>query len=163
MRGAQILEQVAHYAVDYVTVTGGEPMAQKACPGLLKDLADAGYRVSLETSGAIGLGEVDRRVRKIMDIKTPGSGESHRPWQGNLQHLRSEDEIKFVIRDQSDYEWSKQLLRDRQLQKICTVLFSPVAGQLAPVQLAEWILRDRLPVRFQIQLHKVLWGNEPGR
>ncbi|HEY0975654.1 MAG TPA: 7-carboxy-7-deazaguanine synthase QueE [Solimonas sp.] len=159
----QILAEVARHGARHVCVTGGEPLAQKPCLPLLTRLCDAGYQVSLETSGAIDVSGVDARVRRIIDIKTPASGEvSRNRWQ-NLEQLRAADEIKFVICDRDDYDWAKDLLNQKALQTQCTVLLSPSQGQLEAAALADWILADRLPVRFQLQLHKVLWGNQPGR
>ncbi|MBA4143327.1 MAG: 7-carboxy-7-deazaguanine synthase QueE [Nitrosospira sp.] len=158
-----ILAEVANYAVRYVTVTGGEPLAQKECPALLRLLADAGYSISLETSGALDVSAVDTRVSKIMDIKTPGSGEVEKNRWSNLQHLSSHDEVKFVLCDESDYSWAVDVIRERQLDRLCPILFSPVHGELEPAELAAWVLRDRVPVRVQVQLHKLLWGGEPGR
>lgn len=159
----QVLEAVAEYEPAYVTVTGGEPLAQKNCLALLRLLADRGYEVSLETSGALDVADVDPRVIKVMDLKTPSSGEQARNLYENIQHLTSQDQVKFVIGDRDDYEWAVSCLREHQLPRQCEVLFSPVAGVLEPGRLAEWILADRLPVRFQLQLHKLLWGDEPGR
>jgi 7-carboxy-7-deazaguanine synthase len=150
-------------AARYVCVTGGEPLAQKNCLPLLTALCDAGYRVSIETSGAMPLANVDPRVVRVVDVKTPGSGEESRNRYGDLGLLRTEEQIKFVICDRSDYEWSRAKVAELSLPAICTVLFSPSAGQLEPRALADWILADRLPVRFQMQLHKVLWGNVPGK
>ncbi len=158
-----ILERVAAYAPKHVCVTGGEPLAQKGAGELLKRLCDCGYEVSLETSGALDIGEVDRRVARVMDIKTPSSGESPRNLMSNLDHLGSRDQVKFVIGDEADYVWSRDLLQAHRLHETCEVLFSPVHGSLEAGRLAEWVLRDRLPVRFQLQLHKLLWGEEPGR
>ncbi|MEJ2454624.1 MAG: 7-carboxy-7-deazaguanine synthase QueE [Candidatus Thiodiazotropha sp.] len=158
-----ILERVAAYAPRHVCVTGGEPLAQKGASELLKRLCDCGYEVSLETSGALDIGEVDRRVARVMDIKTPSSGESPRNLMSNLDHLGDRDQVKFVIGDKADYLWSRDLLQAHRLHETCEVLFSPVHGSLEAGQLAEWVLRDRLPVRFQLQLHKLLWGEEPGR
>ena len=160
---AAILEEVGRYETPYVTVTGGEPLAQKGCLELLRLLCDAGYEVSLETGGALDVSGVDARVMKVLDIKTPGSGEAEKNLWGNLDHLQAQDEVKFVLCDEADYAWAKQVVRERGLAQKCGVLFSPSQGQLAPDQLAEWILRDRLPVRLQLQLHKLLWGNERGR
>ncbi|QOJ20539.1 MAG: 7-carboxy-7-deazaguanine synthase QueE [Gammaproteobacteria bacterium] len=160
---AEILHQVARYKTNYVTVTGGEPLAQKACLVLLSTLCDARYSVSLETSGALDLSQVDARVSKIMDIKTPGSGEvSKNNWR-NLEYLTARDEIKFVLCDEADYHWACELIESKQLQIICPILFSPVYETLEPAQLASWILRDQVPVRMQVQLHKLLWGEGPGR
>ena len=159
---ADILRQVAEYAPRYVTVTGGEPLAQKNCLTLLHALCDAGYQVSLETGGALDISEVDARVMRVVDIKTPASGESAKNRWENLALLTRHDEIKFVLCDVNDYQWAKQILQHHHLAEKCTVLFSPAHDTLNATQLADWILRDRLPVRMQIQLHKILWNNEPG-
>jgi 7-carboxy-7-deazaguanine synthase len=158
-----IVERVREFEARYVCVTGGEPLAQPHCLALLKTLAEAGFRVSLETSGALPIDTVDARVIRIVDVKTPGSGEEHRNRYDQLALLRPEEQIKFVLCDRSDYEWSRGKVAALQLAQRCQVLFSPSHEQLAARQLADWILADRLPVRFQIQLHKHLWGNEPGR
>ncbi len=158
-----ILDQVAVYAPRFVTVTGGEPLAQKNSLILLTQLCDAGYSVSLETSGAIDVAGVDPRVSRIVDIKTPGSGEVTKNLWQNIPLLNAQDEIKFVLCDEADYLWARDQLQNRSLEKSCPVLFSPVYETLRPAQLAEWILRDRLPVRMQVQLHKVLWGVERGK
>jgi 7-carboxy-7-deazaguanine synthase len=158
-----VLAQVATYSPRHVCVTGGEPLAQKACLPLLTALCDAGYRVSLETSGAMPLDGVDARVIRVVDVKTPGSGEERRNRYADLQLLRPEEQIKFVICDRADYEWSRGRMAELNLPGRCTVLFSPSAEQLPARELADWILADRLPVRFQLQLHKVLWGNVPGK
>ncbi len=150
-------------AVDQVTVTGGEPLAQPAVHPLLTALCDGGYAVSLETGGALDVARVDPRVKKVVDLKTPGSGECGRNLYANLALLRGQDEVKFVICDRADYEWSRAQLAAHALAARCAVLFSPAAGQLAPATLADWVLADRLPVRFQLQLHKVLWGDARGR
>lgn len=147
----------------YVCVTGGEPLAQKSCPELLARLCDEGFRVSLETSGAMPLGEVDRRVVRVVDVKTPGSGEQDRNRYGELSLLDGKDQIKFVICDRADYEWSRAKVGELRLDERCTVLFSASHEQLPARQLADWILEDRLPVRLQIQLHKLLWGNVAGK
>ena len=160
---AAIMAQVAAHQAHYVTVTGGEPLAQKNCLPLLHELCNAGYSVSLETSGALDISEVDTRVSKILDIKTPGSGEMEKNLWSNLAHLTPRDEIKFVICDEQDYLWAVQQLRERNLSAICPVLFSPAYRQLEERTLAEWVLRDRLPVRMQVQLHKLLWGEVQGR
>lgn len=157
-----ILERVAAYGARHVTLTGGEPLAQKHALLLLRQLADAGYSVSLETSGALDVSGVDVRISKILDLKTPGSGESARNLWSNLAYLTPQDEIKFVLCDEEDYAWAREQLQARGLAAVCPVLFSPVHGQLEPRRLAEWILRDRLPVRLQLQLHKLLWGETPG-
>ncbi len=159
---AAILQEVARHAPRYVTVTGGEPLAQKNCLLLLQALCEAGYEVSLETGGMLDVSGVDARVKKVLDIKTPASGEMEKNLWSNLEHLNAQDEIKFVICDEHDYQWAKQLLIERQLPQRCAVLFSVAQGQLAPKDVAEWILRDHLPVRLQVQLHKILWGNEAG-
>lgn len=159
----EVLLEVAKYATPYVTVTGGEPLAQKACLSLLSLLCDAGYQVSLETSGALDVSQVDERVSKVMDLKTPSSGEVARNLYSNLQYLGSNDQIKFVIASRKDYEWSKAALGSHLRGITAEVLFSPVWSDLAPSQLAEWILADQLNVRFQLQLHKILWGDQPGR
>ena len=159
----EVLATVAGYQARHVCVTGGEPLAQKACLPLLAALCDAGFEVSLETSGAMDVAEVDPRVRKVMDLKCPGSGEMARNRWENLAHLLPHDQLKFVIADRADYEWAREQTREHALATRCQVLFSPVADQLPPGQLADWILADRLPVRLQLQLHKVLWGNTPGR
>lgn len=160
---SEILTQVAQYNTSYITVTGGEPMAQPECTSLLSQLCDEGYRVSLETSGALPLEDVDSRVKKIMDIKTPESKEQERNRWENLLTLDQDDQIKFVICNEQDYQWSKQQLKERKLDTLCEVLFSPSHQQLDAAQLADWVLRDQLPVRFQMQLHKVLWGDQPGK
>ncbi|MEW9898116.1 7-carboxy-7-deazaguanine synthase QueE [Chitinivorax sp. PXF-14] len=162
-RMERILDEVRSHGTPYVCVTGGEPLAQKGCLLLLKRLCDEGYSVSLETSGALPLDSVDPRVSKIMDIKTPGSGEVMRNHWPNLETLTPLDEIKFVICHEADYEWARQVVQEQQLHLRCGVLFSPVNGGVSATELADWVLRDRLPVRFQLQLHKVLWGNIPGR
>lgn len=147
----------------HVCVTGGEPLAQKNCLALLARLCDSGLLVSLETSGAIDASAVDPRVVRVIDVKTPGSGESHRNLDLESQQLRASDLLKFVICDRADYEWSRNRVRARRLDAKCPVLFSPSYLQLPASQLADWILADRLPVRFQVQLHKILWGDTPGR
>lgn len=158
-----ILAQVRTYPTRHVTVTGGEPLAQKGCTELLQRLCDLGLDVSLETSGALDIGEVDPRVARIVDIKTPGSGEVERNHWANLQVLTPRDELKFVLTDEADYLWARDILRQNDLAARCPVLFSPVWEQLAAGTLADWVLRDGLPVRVQLQLHKILWGEGPGR
>ena len=158
-----ILEEVARHGARHVCVTGGEPLAQKRCVALLARLCDAGYEVSLETSGAIDIGEVDPRVSRVLDIKTPASGEVGRNLWSNLPLLTPHDQVKFVICDRADYEWSKGVLAEHRLAATCDVLFSPSFGQVSPRELADWIVADRLPVRFQVQLHKLLWDDAPGR
>ena len=158
-----ILSRVADLHAHYVCVTGGEPLAQKNCATLLAALCDAGYSVSLETSGALDISQLDARVSRIVDIKTPGSGEVEKNRWENLAALSRSDEVKFVLCDEADYQWAKQVLAEYHLAEKMPVLFSPVHGQLNPTQLADWILRDHLPVRLQVQLHKILWGVTPGR
>ena len=159
----EIIERVAAFGARHVCVTGGEPLAQRECLALLRELCDAGYQVSLETSGALPVDQVDARVSRVVDVKTPGSGEVARNRYEQLRALNAHDQIKFVITSRSDYEWSVAKLRELQLEQRCTVLFSPSQEQLPARELADWMLADRLPVRFQIQLHKVLWGNVAGR
>ncbi len=159
---AAILDEVTKHGTRYVTVTGGEPLAQKNCLALLRVLCDTGYEVSLETSGALDVSEVDARVMKVLDIKAPASGEAERNLWSNLDVLTARDEVKFVLCDEQDYAWAKKVLRDNRLDQKCSVLFSPVTDRLPARQLAEWILHDQQPVRMQIQLHKVLWGAQPG-
>jgi len=158
-----ILDTVAGYQAQYVTVTGGEPLAQQNVQILLTRLCDAGYEVSLETSGALDISGVDARVVRVMDLKTPGSGEQDRNLYTNIDHLQSRDQVKFVICGRGDYEWSRDTVEQHGLTDKCEVLFSPAYEQMDSTELADWILQDRLRVRLQIQLHKVLWGNEPGR
>ncbi len=160
---AELIEQVKGYQTQHVTVTGGEPLAQKTCLALLKQLCDLQLVVSLETSGALDLSLVDSRVVKVVDLKTPASGEVEKNLWTNLQYLSPKDQIKFVICNRQDYEWSCEMLEKYQLTRLCQVLFSPSAGQQTAKELADWILSDQLPVRFQIQLHKYLWGDAPGR
>lgn len=162
MEISDILAKVAEYGTQYVTVTGGEPLAQKGCLVLLKDLCDAGYSVSLETGGAIDISPVDKRVSVILDIKTPDSGEVENNLWSNLEHLKQSDEVKFVLCSRADYDWAKQILVQYHIADQCPVLFSPVYSQVNPTELAEWVLQDRLPVRMQVQLHKILWGEKPG-
>ncbi|MCG8433266.1 MAG: 7-carboxy-7-deazaguanine synthase QueE [Gammaproteobacteria bacterium] len=157
-----ILAEVAKYEPRFVTVTGGEPLAQKNCKPLLTRLCDTGYEVSVETGGAMDVSGLDARVIRVMDLKTPGSGESERNHLDNITALRKQDQVKFVICSRDDYEWSKKMLTEHRLADRCEVLFSPSHGQVDKKALAEWILEDRLPVRFQIQLHKHLWNDEPG-
>ena len=158
-----ILAEVARHGVRHVCVTGGEPLAQKRCLALLARLCDAGYVVSLETSGALDIAEVDPRVSRVVDIKTPGSLEVARNRWENLALLTPHDQLKFVICDRADYEWARDLVAARHLHTLCDVWFSPSFTQIAPRQLADWIVEDALPVRFQLQLHKILWNDEPGR
>ena len=158
-----ILEKLAQYRTPYVTVTGGEPLAQKNCLPLLTMLCDKGYQVSLETSGALSVAPVDPRVMKVMDIKTPGSLEESKNDYSNIDYLLPHDQVKFVICDENDYNWVKRVCNEYDLFKRCHLLFSPSHGELDPGTLGDWILTDQLPVRLQVQLHKYLWGNEPGR
>jgi 7-carboxy-7-deazaguanine synthase len=158
-----VLQQVAAHGVKHVCVTGGEPLAQKGCIPLLKALCDTGYQVSLETSGALDIGSVDPRVVRVVDLKTPGSGEQARNRYENIALLTQRDQVKFVLCDRTDYEWARDQLKQYRLHERCMVLFSSSYAQLAPTQLAEWILQDRLPVRLQMQLHKLLWGETPGK
>ena len=158
-----ILAEVARHGVRHVCVTGGEPLAQKRCLGLLRRLCDAGYDVSLETSGAVDIAGVDPRVCRVLDIKTPGSGEVARNLWQNLPLLTGRDLVKFVICDRADFDWACHVVAEHRLHERCEVLFSPSAAQLPARQLAEWIVADRPPVRFQLQLHKLLWNDEPGR
>ncbi|HMV59621.1 MAG TPA: 7-carboxy-7-deazaguanine synthase QueE [Agitococcus sp.] len=158
-----IMQQVADYGAKYVCVTGGEPLAQPNCLPLLTALCDAGYQVSLETSGALDVSQVDRRVSKVVDLKTPDSGEAHRNLYENMQHLTANDQIKFVICSRQDYQWAKFKIDEYQLnQRVSDVLLSPSHQQQDPRELAEWILADKLAVRLQVQLHKYLWNNEAG-
>ena len=158
-----VVADVASHGLNTVCVTGGEPLAQSACLPLLTALCDAGHSVSLETSGAIDISTVDPRVSRIMDLKAPGSGEVARNRLENIALLTRHDELKIVLADEADYVWAKQQIVEHDLTSRCTVLLSPVAGQLDPAKLAEWIVRDRLPVRFQLQLHKILWHDAKGR
>ena len=157
-----IMLKVAELGAPYVTVTGGEPLAQKECHGLLTTLCDAGYSVSLETGGAMDILAVDPRVSVILDIKTPGSGELEKNLWSNLALLKASDEVKFVLCDRSDYDWAKHQLAEHKLNETCPVIFSPVYSQVNPSDLAAWVLADKLPVRMQVQLHKILWGEKPG-
>jgi 7-carboxy-7-deazaguanine synthase len=158
-----IVDEVAHHGVRHVCVTGGEPLAQKRCLVLLARLCEAGYTVSLETSGALDVSSVDPRVSRVLDLKTPASGESARNRWENLALLNAHDQVKFVVCDRGDYEWARDAIREHALGTRCEVLLSPAHGQLAPRELAEWLLADRLPARLQVQLHKLLWGDQPGR
>ncbi|KAF3977185.1 MAG: 7-carboxy-7-deazaguanine synthase QueE [Methylococcales symbiont of Iophon sp. n. MRB-2018] len=160
---SEIIDQVALYNTQFVTVTGGEPLAQSACLDLLALLADKDYKVSLETSGAIDISKVDQRVIKVMDLKTPSSGEIEKNLYQNIQYLTKKDQLKFVISDDKDYQWSKSIMEEQALSDQCEVLFSPVMGAMKPVELADKIIQDQLPVRFQIQLHKYLWGDIQGK
>ena len=158
-----ILAEVAGHGLRHVCVTGGEPLAQKGCIALLSALCEAGHEVSLETSGALDIAEVDARVARIVDLKAPGSGELARNRYENIPLLRAHDELKIVLADAADYDWARQQIAEHRLAERCSVLLSPVAGALEPATLAEWIMRDRLPVRFQLQLHKILWNDARGR
>jgi 7-carboxy-7-deazaguanine synthase len=158
-----VLAQVAGFGAHYVCVTGGEPLAQRACLALLAALCDAGYEVSLETSGALDVAAVDARVIKVMDLKTPASGEAAKNRYENIDWLTAHDQVKLVLCDRADYDWARGIIARHDLTARCEVLLSPCHGRLEPVQLAEWILADRLPVRFQLQLHKILWGAARGK
>lgn len=160
---AAVLAAVRRYPARQVCVTGGEPLAQKACPELLTALCDAGFEVSLETSGALAIAGIDPRVARIMDLKAPDSGESEKNRWENLAVLNPRDEIKFVLASRADYDWAAAVIRERQLDTLCPVLMSPAQDSLDARTLAEWILADGLPVRFQLQLHKLLWGNMQGK
>jgi 7-carboxy-7-deazaguanine synthase len=162
MEISDILTKVADYGTKYVTVTGGEPLAQKGCLVLLQELCDAGYSVSLETGGAIDISPVDKRVSVILDVKTPDSGEVANNIWSNLDHLKKSDEVKFVLCSRADYDWAKEILNKHHIADKCPVLFSPVYSQINPTDLAGWVLEDKLPVRMQVQLHKILWGEKPG-
>jgi 7-carboxy-7-deazaguanine synthase len=158
-----ILQQTAQHGARHVCVTGGEPLAQKRCLELLEQLCDAGYAVSLETSGALDVSAVDPRVSRVVDLKTPDSGESARNLWSNIDLLNAHDQLKFVICSRADYEWAREQLSERGLAEVCDVLFSPSWGQQDATELAGWVLQDRLPVRLQLQLHKLLWGDVPGK
>lgn len=159
----QILTEVEQYQTRHITVTGGEPLAQPACIDLLVQLVDNGYQVSLETSGALDVSQVDKRVVKVMDLKTPSSDEQEKNLYDNIRHLTDKDQIKFVIANDEDYRWSKSVIEQYQLANRCELLFSPSMGIQDPTELAEKILHDRLPVRFQLQLHKILWQDARGK
>jgi 7-carboxy-7-deazaguanine synthase len=160
---AEIVAHAETFGAKHVCVTGGEPLAQKRCLDLLHELCDAGFDVSLETSGAVDVRDVDARVTKVVDLKAPGPGEVARNLWSNLDAITQHDQIKFVLADRGDYDWARTVISERELADRCDILFSPVYGKLAPRDLAEWILADRLPVRMQIQLHKLLWGETPGK
>jgi 7-carboxy-7-deazaguanine synthase len=160
---AQILERVRELGAHHVCVTGGEPLAQRGVFALMTALCDAGHRVSIETSGALPIDAIDPRVVRVVDLKTPGSGEVERNRYDQLAHLRAADQVKFVICDRADYDWSRAQVEQHALAQRCGVLFSPSHEQLPARELADWIVADRLPVRLQVQLHKYLWGNVPGR
>ena len=160
---ADVMQRVSSFGCRTVCVTGGEPLAQKGAADLLAALCDAGYSVSLETSGALDIGGVDARVSRIVDLKAPGSGEEAKNRWENLDLLTSHDEVKFVLASREDYDWAVAACRRHRLFERCPVLFAPVHGRLDPALLARWLLEDRLPARFQLQLHKLLWGNAPGR
>jgi len=162
MEVTSILSQVEAYGTKYVTVTGGEPLAQKECNVLLTALCDAGYSVSLETGGAMDIAAVDTRVSVILDIKTPGSNEEKNMLWENLAHIKTRDEIKFVLCSREDYDWAKQKILELNLAEKCSILFSPSYHELNPAELARWVLADKLPVRMQMQLHKILWGEKAG-
>lgn len=159
----KILKELDRYKTRFITVTGGEPLAQRACLALLDVLVEKGFQVSLETSGALDISAVNGQVKKIMDLKTPASGEVARNLYSNIELLGEQDEVKFVISSREDYEWAKKTAGEWDLASRCEVLFSPCMGKQSPTELAEWILEDQLSVRFQLQLHKVLWGDSPGK
>jgi 7-carboxy-7-deazaguanine synthase len=163
MEQDEVISQVVAYGVRQVCVTGGEPLAQKACLPLLRRLSDDGYAVSLETSGALDISAVDSRVMRIVDVKTPGSGEVQRNIWNNLDQLTSNDEVKFVLCSREDYDWAASIIQQYRIGERCGILLSPSHEQLAPRDLADWIVQDRLPVRMQLQMHKILWGGAPGR
>lgn len=158
----RIIDQVKQYPARYITVTGGEPLAQKACVELLSRLCNENYKVSIETSGALDISVVDSRVKRIMDLKTPASGECEKNLYQNIDVLGPHDEVKFVISNRDDYQWSKDTLEKYRLDERCEILFSPVHGDISATELADWIIEDGLAVRFQVQLHKYLWGDKPG-
>jgi len=158
-----IVEKVRGYGAQHVCVTGGEPLAQPVCLKLLERLCDAGFQVSLETSGALDIASVDSRVSRVVDVKTPGSHEAARNRIENFELLTQRDQLKFVICSREDYDWSKAFLQEHGLAGRCRILFSPSYNEISPTQLADWILADRLEVRFQLQLHKILWGDTPGK
>lgn len=162
MEIAEILQKIAEFGTRYVTVTGGEPLAQKECLVLLQGLCDAGYSVSLETGGAMDIAPVDARVSVILDIKTPASNEEKNMLWSNVNHVKPSDEIKFVLVDRVDYDWAKAKITELKLTEKCPILFSPSFHDLSAETLASWVLVDKLPVRMQIQLHKILWGEKPG-
>jgi len=163
MQVSDILQQIKQYNTTTVCVTGGEPLAQRSCGELLRQLSDEGYQVSIETSGSIDISQIDSRVSRIMDIKTPGSGEESKNKYDNIQYLNQKDEVKFVLCDRNDYDWSKGIVTKYKLLEKSQVLFSPVHEGISPADLADWIIADQLNVRFQFQLHKFLWNDEPGR
>ncbi|MDD9892778.1 MAG: 7-carboxy-7-deazaguanine synthase QueE [Gammaproteobacteria bacterium] len=158
----ELVAEIQSHGTQHVCVTGGEPLAQKNCPEFLSRLLDEGFSVSLETSGAMDISVTDERVIRVLDLKTPDSAESDKNLWTNLAHLTPQDQIKIVVCSRDDYDWAKQLVQEKALADICTVMFSPSHEQVSPTELAEWILEDRLPVRLQMQLHKLLWGNKPG-
>ncbi len=158
-----ILQEVDKLGAQHINVTGGEPLAQKRVHDLMRQLCDAGYHVSLETSGALDISGVDDRVIKVLDVKTPGSGEMAKNLHANYQYLAKDDQVKYVICDKADFDWSKEHMQEHKLPDKCEVLFSPVQAQLQAVELANWVIEEKLAVRFQIQLHKYLWGDTPGK
>ena len=159
----EILAQVRKHGTRHVCVTGGEPLAQKRCAELITRLCDERFQVSLETSGAVDISQADSRASRVMDLKTPDSGEAEKNRWENLEELTPNDQVKFVICSRADYEWAKEQLREHKLESYCDVLFSPAWGEVKARELAEWILEDQLPVRFQLQIHKLLWGDVPGK
>ena len=159
---SHILEEIKQYHCQHICVTGGEPLAQPGCNTLMNALCDAGYAVSTETSGSRDISAIDNRVCIIMDIKTPDSKESDKNLWENISHLKPQDEIKFVLCSKADYHWAQEIMKKENLEQRCSVLFSPSWNELAPTDLANWILADKLNVRFQMQLHKILWNDAPG-
>jgi len=162
LRMEDIQQQIAEYDCKRVCVTGGEPLAQPGCVPFMTQLCELGYQVSIETSGALDIAAIDKRVMIVMDLKTPSSNEAHRNLMTNLEHLKPQDQIKFVVGSREDYDWSRETINTYKLHETCEVLFSTSFEVLSPQTLAEWILEDKLPVRFQLQLHKYLWDDAPG-
>jgi 7-carboxy-7-deazaguanine synthase len=162
MEIAEILAKVAEFGTKFITVTGGEPLAQRECLLLLQALCDAGYSVSLETGGAMDIAPVDKRVSVILDIKTPASNEEKNMLWRNVEHVKTTDEIKFVLVNRADYDWAKAKITELNLTEKCPILFSPSFHDLKAEELAGWVLADKLPVRMQVQLHKILWGEKQG-
>ena len=158
----EIIDEIKHFDTNFITVTGGEPLAQRSCYAFLDQLCDIGYDVSLETGGALSIKDVHEKVKIILDIKTPGSGESENNHWDNLLLIKPTDEIKIVITDQNDYKWAKKVIQEKGLYLNSDILFSPSFGDLEPSELAGWILKDNLKVRMQLQLHKIIWGEKKG-
>ena len=160
---AKIIETIQQYPTKYVCVTGGEPLAQKNCPNLIKSLLDLDYKVSIETSGAMDISKIDKRAINVMDLKTPDSGEEHRNLWANLEYLQAKDQVKFVVCSRADYDWMKDVLTKHPSILNGECLVSPCFGKVSPTELANWVIEDGLPVRMQVQLHKILWGDTPGK